>query len=244
MFEECFVAIGGPRRDGRRFDIKGEMFMHSKGLFALTSLLFCGLFGATSAPAYAAGLDGSTVQSASYLGVSFPPPAASPTECTVIFCTILDYSGPSGPTNSPLPIVPVTYVEDSLTLTTVSVGDTQITITNDFAGLFCPSRGCTPGDFSGYVFTFTGAPDITNVEVGSGSSLDFQPVAPPTGGVTPGLTRTTNSITVNVAGDNLAVGDQLILDVTSGSFSFTRTVSGNWTDATGGRQTASQTAQP
>jgi fibronectin-binding autotransporter adhesin len=185
-----------------------------------------------SAPAQAS-LVGATVQTASYLDVPFPPPAASPTECTIIDCNILDYQGPSGPTNSPLPIVPVTYVEDSLTLTTVSVGDTQITITNDFAGLFCPSRGCTPGDFSGYVFTFTGAPDITNVEVGSGSSLDFQPVAPPTGGVTPGLTWTTNSITVNVAGDNLAVGDQLILDVTSGSFSFTRTVSGNWTDATG-----------
>src|SRR5580692_8231431 len=185
-----------------------------------------------SAPAQAS-LVGATVQTASYLDVPFPPPAASPTECTIIDCNILDYQGPSGPTNSPLPIVPVTYVEDSLTLTTVSVGDTQITITNDFAGLFCPSRGCTPGDFSGYVFTFTGAPDIANVEVGSGSSLDFQPVAPPTGGVTPGLTWTTNSITVNVAGDNLAVGDQLILDVTSGSFSFTRTVSGNWTDATG-----------
>jgi fibronectin-binding autotransporter adhesin len=185
-----------------------------------------------SAPAQA-GLVGATVQSASYLNVPFPPPAASPTECTIIDCNILDYQGPSGPTNSPLPIVPVTYLEDALTETTVSVGDTQITILNNAAGLFCPSGGCTPGDFSGYVFTFTGAPDITNVTVGSGTSSDFQPVAPPTGGVTPGLTWTTNSITVNVAGDNLAVGDQLILDVTSGSFSFTRTVSGNWTDTTG-----------
>jgi hypothetical protein len=158
-----------------------------------------------SAPAQA-GLVGATVQSASYFNVSFPPPAASPIECTIIQCTILDYQGPSGPTNSPLPIVPVNYVEDNLTLTTVSVGDTQITITNNFPGQFG-----NPGSFSGYMFTFTGAPDITNVQVGSGSSPDFPPVLPG------GLSFTATSITVNVAGDNLAVGDQLILDVTAGS---------------------------
>jgi hypothetical protein len=151
-----------------------------------------------SAPAQA-GLIGATVQTASYLNVSNPPPAAS---------NILDYEGPSGPTNSPLPIVPVTYIEDSLTETTVSVGDTQIKITNDLAGLFCPSAGCTSGDFSGYVFTFTGAPDITDVKADSGSSSDFLPVA---------LAFTTDSITVDVAGDNLAIGDQLILDITTGS---------------------------
>ncbi len=180
--------------------------MHSKGLLALASVVLFGLAGVTSAPAYAAGLDGSTVQSASYFNVSFPPPAASPVECTIIQCTILDYEGPDGPTNSPLPIVPVNYVEDNLTLTTVSVGNTQITITNDFAGEFG-----TPGSFSGYMFTFTGAPDITKVLVDSGSSADFQPVLPG------GLSFTATSITVNVAGDNLAVGDKLILDVTAGS---------------------------
>ena len=161
-------------------------------------------------PPARATLMGATVQSASYLNVSSPPPPASPTECTIIDCMILDYEGPSGPTNSPLPTVPVTYLEDSLTETTVSVGDTQITITNNLAGFFCPggvATGCTPGDFSGYVFTFMGAPDITNVTVGSGTSSDFQPVS---------LTFTTDSITVDVAGDNLAVNDQLILDVTTG----------------------------
>jgi hypothetical protein len=180
--------------------------MHLKSRLALATLLFFGLAGAMSAPAYAAGLDGSTVQSASYFNVSFPPPAASPTECTIIQCNILDYQGPSGPTNSPLPVVPVNYVEDFLTLTTVSVGDTQITITNNFASEFGE-----PGLFSGYVFTFTGAPDITDVQVDSGSSADFQPALPG------GLSSTATSITVNVAGDNLAVGDKLILDVTAGS---------------------------
>ena len=95
-------------------------------------------------------------------------------------------------------------------MTTVSVGDTQITITNDLAGLFCPAAGCTAGEFSGYVFTFTGAPDITKVTVDSASSSDFQPVLPG------GLTFTATTISVNVNGDNLAVGDQLILDVTTG----------------------------
>jgi hypothetical protein len=157
-----------------------------------------------SGPANAS-LVGATVQSASYFEVSFPPPAASPTECTIIQCTILDYEGPSGPTNSPLPIVPVDYLLDNLTETFVSVGDTQITITNNLAGQFG-----TPGTFSGYVFTFTGAPDITKVEVGSGTSSDFQPALPG------GLSSTATSITVNVAGDNLAVGDKLVLDVTTG----------------------------
>jgi hypothetical protein len=161
------------------------------------------LFATASAPAYANLVD-ATVQTASYLGVSFPPPAASPTECTIIDCTILDYEGSGGPTNSPLPMVPVNYVPDFLTLTTVSVGDTQITITNNAAGEFG-----TPGLFSGYMFTFTGAPDITKVLVDSGSSADFQPTLPG------GLSFTATSITVNVAGDNLAVGDQLILDVTT-----------------------------
>jgi hypothetical protein len=107
----------------------------------------------------------------------------------------------------------VNYLEDSLTLTTVSVGDTQITITNNAAGAFCPngvSADCTPGNFSGYVFSYTGAPDITNVT--AGGSADFQPVK---------LTFTADSITVNVAGDILAVGDQLILDVTTGTVSQT-----------------------
>lgn len=171
---------------------------------AAAAALSCAL---GSAPAQAADLIGATVQTASYLDVSSPPPAASPTECTIINCAILDYEGASGPTNSPLPIVPVNYLEDFLTATTVSVGGTNITITNDLAGLFCPPAGCTPGHFSGYVFTFTGAPHITNVKVGSGSASDFQPVS---------LTWTADSITVDVAGDNLAHNDQLFLDVTAG----------------------------
>jgi PEP-CTERM motif len=191
--------------------------MRANILFPVASFLLFGLIGGMSAPAQAAlvGLEGATVQAASYFGdFSYPPPAASPTECTIIDCTILDYEGSGGPTNSPLPIVPVTYLEDFLTETTVSVGDTQITITNNATGAFCPTTPCTPGNFSGYVFTFTGAPDITKVTVDNASTPDFYPVAPPAGSPA-GLAWTTNSITVNVAGDNLVNGDQLILNVTT-----------------------------
>jgi PEP-CTERM motif len=157
-----------------------------------------------------ASLVGATVQAASYFEVSYPPLAASPTECTIIDCNILDYEGSGGPTNSPLPMVPVTYLEDNLTLTTVSVGDTQITITNDSPGQFG-----TPGSFSGYVFMFTGAPDITNVTYSDTGSGNFVPV-PIDPGLPTGLTWTNNTITLNVGGDSLSNDDTLTLDVTTG----------------------------
>jgi hypothetical protein len=207
LFEWAFVGIVFVKID---FDPAEADALGGNMRFRTLIAAAAAMFVIAGAPARAS-LVNATVQSASYLGVSFPPPAASPTECTIISCTILDYQGPSGPTNSPLPIVPVTYLDDFLTGTTVSVGDTKITITNGLAGLFCPDGGCTAGEFSGYVFTFTGAPDITKVTVDSASSSDFQPVLPG------GLSFTATTISVNVAGDNLAVGDQLILDVTSGS---------------------------
>jgi MYXO-CTERM domain-containing protein len=174
-------------------------------------------------PPARAGLDGSTVQAASYLNVTNPPPAASPAECTVIECTILDYQGLSGPTNSPLPTVPVTYLLDFLTETTVVVDDAQIDITNNLAGPFCDAiPGCVAGNFSGYGFLFTGAPNITNVAVDAASSADFQPVSG-------GLTWTADSIYVNVNGDNLNVGDQLILHVTTAGSTSTVPEPSAWT---------------
>ena len=192
-----------------------------------------------SAPAQA-GLVGATVQTAVFLEVPFPPPGApalpAVQDCTVIMCDVPNYPlfpGDTAGQNSPAPTAPVDYLEDSLSLTTISVGDTVITITNNFAGPFCPAAGCTPGYFGGYVFTFTGAPDITNVTESNTGSGNFVPV-PIDPGLPTGLTWTNNTITVNVAGDNLAVGDQLILDVTTVTTgTFTRTVSGNWTDTTG-----------
>jgi hypothetical protein len=168
-------------------DMRFSTFIAAAAAMAMTA----------SGPAYAS-LVGATVQSGSHLDLAS-------TECTIFNCALLHYQGPSGPTTFPPPIVPVTYLEDSLTLTTVSVGDTKITITSNVAGQFG-----MPGTFSGYVFQFTGAPDISKVTVDSASSPDFPPVFPDA------LGFTVDAISVNVAGDNLAVGDQLILDVTTG----------------------------
>jgi PEP-CTERM motif len=197
--------------------------MRAKVLIPVAGVMLFGLVGGIGAPA-TAGLVGATVDTVTYLNVAYPPPgptsvpAPGPTpDCTTIhYCNIPNYPLPSPPNppglsqNFPLPVVPVDYLEDSLTLTTISVGDTQITITNDAAGLFCYfPTGCIPDAFSGYGFFFSSGVDITDVKVDSGSSSDFQPVLPG------GLSWTATSITVNVNGDNLAVGDELILDVTT-----------------------------
>ena len=119
----------------------------------------------------------------------------------------MDYNTPGGPTNDPLPIVPVAFVEDFLTITTTSISDRTITIVNNFAGPFCSTAACDDV-FSGFVFTFAGALPITSVTVDSGSDPNFLPIVG-------GLTFTPTAIFVNLAGDSPAVGDQLILDVTT-----------------------------
>jgi hypothetical protein len=68
--------------------------MPSKGLLAVTSLLFFSLAGMASPPAYAAGLDGSTVSAAFWLpapGVT-PPTNPPPTVCTTtLACEVHNY---------------------------------------------------------------------------------------------------------------------------------------------------------
>jgi hypothetical protein len=179
-----------------------------------------GLVSVGSVPAQA-GLDAATVQTAVFLEVPFPPPGApalpAVQDCTMIDCIVPNYPlfpGDTAGQNSPPPAAPVNYLMDSLSLTTISVGDTLITITNNAAGLFCPVAGCTPGYFGGYVFTFTGAPNITKVTDSNTGSGNFVPV-PINPGLPTGLMWTNNTITLNVAGDNLAVNDTLTLDVTT-----------------------------
>lgn len=178
--------------------------MHSKGLLALASLLFFGLAGVTSAPAQ--GLTGSTVTANSWFGGTSSPPGACDPQ-TNAACNLMDYNTPGGPTNDPLPIVPVAFVEDFLTLTTTSISANTITIVNNVAGPFCSTAACDDV-FSGFVFTFAGALPITSVTVDSGSDPNFLPIVG-------GLTFTPTAIFVNLAGDSPAVGDQLILDVTT-----------------------------
>ena len=180
---------------------------------------FFGMVALGGAPAQA-GLDGSTVQTAVFLEVPFPPPPApalpAVQDCTVIMCDVPNYPvpPPGSSQNFPAPTAPVNYVEDGISLTTISVADATIRIENNFSGLFCPLAGCTPGYFGGYVFTFTNlAHDITGVTDSYTGNFAPVPINP---GLPTGLAWTGNTITVNAAGDNLALGDTLTLNVKFG----------------------------
>jgi hypothetical protein len=184
------------------------MFMHSKGLFALTSLLFFGLAGPMSAPA-SAGLVGNGTNTVSAF-FWIPSTTSPPGTCTTsLDCESEDYQGPSGPTDTPPPTIPVDFLEGALSGSTISVGDTQIAITNMLSGEpFCSTSLPCTDVFTGFQFVFSSGVDITNVTVDPASAPDFRPVSG-------GLTFDPTAIEVNVAGDEPAVGDKLILDVTT-----------------------------
>jgi fibronectin-binding autotransporter adhesin len=194
-----------------------------------------------SAPARAGLVDGgtNTVEASFWIPVLGGPTTTSPppaTCTTALPCEIQDYQGSGGPQNSPLPTIPVDFLQGAQSGSTISVGDTQIVITNKLSATFC-SDGMSAGSactdpFTGFQFIFSSGVDITGVSVDPTSAADFRPndTAPHDGLQLLSPTR----IVLDVTGDAPAVGDQLILDVTTGTTgSFTRTVSGNWTDATG-----------
>jgi hypothetical protein len=138
-----------------------------------------------------------------------PPPTAP--DCTVLLCNTPNYiNGMGMSTNSPPPTVPVTFQEDFLTLTTIAVGDTQITITNNAAsGLpFCSTPLPCNDAFDGYEFEFSSGVHITGVTVDPASAAGFRPIAG-------GLTFTANTIDVNVVGAVPNMDDRLILDVST-----------------------------
>jgi PEP-CTERM motif len=124
------------------------------------------------------------------------------------YTNMIDYVNSMGmTTDTPPPTVPVTFLEDALTLTTISVGDTQITITNNAAS----GSPFTP--FSGFGFTFSSGVDITGVSVDPASAADFLPnTTSPHMGLE--LLDSTD-ILVDVSGDAPNMGDTLILDVTT-----------------------------
>ena len=193
--------------------------MHSKGLFALASLLLFGLAGATSAPANAAGLDGSTVNANFWIPVTIgahpPPPPTNPppTDCTPqLACETPNYIDSMGNSvNSPLPIAPVDFQQGSTSGVTINVTDTQIVITNKLTDEpFCSTALPCSDVFVGFsfAFAFSGGVHITDVAVDPSSAADFRPISG-------GLTFNPTDIFVNVVGDTPAPGDQLILDVTA-----------------------------
>ncbi len=193
--------------------------MHSKGLLALASLLLFGLAAVTSAPAYAAGLDGSTVNANFWIPVTIgahpPPPPTNPppTDCTPqLACETPNYiDGMGNSVNSPAPIAPVDFQEGSVSGSTISVGATQIVITNELTNVpFCSTALPCADAFVGFsfAFAFSAGVHITDVAVDPSSAPDFRPVSG-------GLTFNPTDIFVNVVGDDPAAGDKLILDVTT-----------------------------
>jgi hypothetical protein len=177
-------------------------------LLPCASLCFAGLFAQQAQ----AGLinAGSTVQAFYYNGTLVGPEGEIPAGGST-----------SGPTSL---ATAVDYTPGALDLSTIHVGDTQISITNQSAFPFCfdgASAGMACADqISGFDFLFTGE-DITGVTVDAISAADFQPVT----GTFQGNTHlglqliSSDEIRVDVTGDEPAVGDQLVLDLTFGASS-------------------------
>lgn len=179
------------------------------------------IFIAGNGPAFA-DLVGATVAAVSYLSTSNPPagptsvPALSPTpDCTTIqYCNILNYPVGQSSQNFPFPVIPsagLNYLEDALTLTTVSITKNQIMIANNAPSgtpfCFFSSLPVCPTDpnqqFSGFGFYFSSGVDITIVT--ASGVPDFQPI---------GLSWTADSIIVNLNGTLPNEGSTLTLNVT------------------------------
>lgn len=116
-------------------------------------------------------------------------------------------------------VAPVNYTQGAADGSTISVGDTQIQITNLLSDApFCvantPGSACTDV-IDGFDFLFTGE-SILGVSVDSASASDFLPVTASFQGKTHlGLQLiSANEIRVDVTGDLPAVNDKLILDAT------------------------------
>lgn len=100
-------------------------------------------------------------------------------------------------------------MEGALDGSTISVGDTQIVITNILVDMpFCSTALPCSDVFTGFAFSFSSGVDITSVTTDPASAADFRPIAG-------GLAFAPTGIFVNVVGDNPLPGDQLILDVTT-----------------------------
>jgi hypothetical protein len=151
-------------------------------------------------PPASAGLIGggtNTVSAVFFLGTNVPsPPYTNPPP------TEIEGTGPE--------LIPAHFpigVEDE---STIDVGDTTITITNEASLPFCSTPLPCTDTFTGFAFTFSSGVDITGVSVDTASAADFRPA-----GVSPLELLTPTDIILNLVGENPAVGSQLILDVTT-----------------------------
>ena len=182
--------------------------MKSKLSVALAAA--CALtFGVGAAKAGLIGDGTNTVSATSFLGAPLPPPAPP-------YPNTIDYVNSMGmTTDTPPPTIPVNFLEDSVSETTIAVGDTQITITNNAPSgtPFCPGAPPCNNTFAGFGFTFSSGVDITGVSVDPASAPDFLPnTTSPHMGL---QLLSSTSIRVDVTGDAPNLNDKLILDVTT-----------------------------
>jgi hypothetical protein len=152
--------------------------------------------------------DNNSVSALFFLGAPGVPVVTS---STAPFTTPVpsEIEGPNGPTNPPSPpsLIPAHFPSGPVSESTIDVGDTKITITNETFLPFCSvSTSPCPDIFTGFGFVFSSGVDITGVTVDPASSPAFLPIA---GGLTFGAT----DIFVNLAGKAPSVGEALILDV-------------------------------
>ena len=148
-----------------------------------------------------------TVSALFYLGASAVPVVTSST-APFTNPAPSEIEGPQGPTNPPPPpsTIPASFAEGPISGSTISVGGTQIRITNLLTAPFCSTSTLPCADvFTGFGFIFTGV-NITGVAVDPASAPAFLPIAG-------GLTFGPSDIFVNVRGDVPNIDDQLILDV-------------------------------
>jgi hypothetical protein len=185
-------------KEGNLIGIFRAALLGSATLLGLAALVpnraFAGLLGA-----------GNTVQAFYYNGV-FAGPEGEDNAAT-------NNSAPASLT------VPVSYEEGAADQSTITVGDTQIAITNlaPSGTPFCTENASgtnCPDVIDGFDFLFTGE-DILGVTVDPASAPDFLPVTGTFQGNTHlGLQMISpNEIRVDVTGDTPDQDDQLLLDV-------------------------------
>ena len=77
--------------------------------------------------------------------------------------------------SSPPPTIPVDFLEGAISLSTISVGDTQIVITNQSTIPFCSGALPCSDPFVGFQFVFSSGVDFKGVSVAPASAADFRP---------------------------------------------------------------------
>jgi hypothetical protein len=184
--------------------------MKSKVSAALSATCLACLIG-QQAQADLIGNGTNTVSALFYLAASAVPVITSSTApfTNPAPSEIEDYINSQGmTTNTPPPTIPASFVEGAISGSTISVGGTQITITNLLVAPFCSTPLPCSDVFTGFGFIFSSGVNITGVTVDPASAPSFLPIAG-------GLTFGPRDIFVNVVGDAPPVGDKLILDVTT-----------------------------